>query len=231
MEPIRVQSRHQLIAGPLWYVNNYNQSPVKSIILARLTSPLPKRSIFYAALPKSKWTHYMYFHFFTVLCSPWSTQSVVIFPAALKVSDSAGWEGAFTVRNENSDTFVTSDHFSTQELCPQGCDSRDDRTRPRQVTSGVPFVGFQWMTLPSRLRTTSSGATMPSLRQSYAVTGPVDPAAVPMHKRDLHRKNQAVSRSKLVSTFMGLIINQAKVSPPAEVGLHLLDFILIISWI
>lgn len=101
-----------------------------------------------------------------------------------------------------------------------------DRTRLLSLTSGA---SFQWMTPPSRLRITSSGATMPSLRQSYTVTGPGDPAAVPMNKRDLQRKNQAVSRSKLMSTFMGLIINQAKVSPPAEVGLHLLGFIMLLD--
>lgn len=54
---------------------------------------------------------------------------------------------------------------------------------------------------------------MPSLRHSYTVTVPEEPAAFPLDKPELQRKSQRFSRSVLVSTFMGLIINQAKVSP------------------
>ncbi|KAF3705843.1 Ubiquitin carboxyl-terminal hydrolase 2 [Channa argus] len=62
---------------------------------------------------------------------------------------------------------------------------------------------------------------MPSLRHSYTVTVPEQPTAVPMDKSDLRRKSHSLSRSVLVSTFMGLIINQAKnKSPQGLVGLR-----------
>ncbi|XP_026185191.1 ubiquitin carboxyl-terminal hydrolase 2-like [Mastacembelus armatus] len=62
---------------------------------------------------------------------------------------------------------------------------------------------------------------MPSLRQSYTVTVPEEPAALPLDKADLRRKSPSLSRSMLVSTFMGLIINQAKnKSPQGLVGLR-----------
>ncbi|XP_029304501.1 LOW QUALITY PROTEIN: ubiquitin carboxyl-terminal hydrolase 2-like [Cottoperca gobio] len=63
---------------------------------------------------------------------------------------------------------------------------------------------------------------MPSLRHSYTVTAPEEPAAFPgADKPDLRRKSPSLSRSKLVSTFMGLIINQAKnKSPQGLVGLR-----------
>lgn len=58
---------------------------------------------------------------------------------------------------------------------------------------------------------------MPSMRQSYTVTVPEEPpaAAFPFLKQEMRRKG-SVSGSALVSTFVGLIINQAKVSddPP-----------------
>lgn len=62
---------------------------------------------------------------------------------------------------------------------------------------------------------------MPSLRHSYTVTVPEElPAALPFEKPELRRKSPSLSRSKLVSTFMGLIINQAKnKSPQGLVGL------------
>lgn len=52
---------------------------------------------------------------------------------------------------------------------------------------------------------------MPSLRQSYTLSVLEEP--------NRHRKS-SVSRSKLVSTVMGLIINQAKVSPAEPVELR-----------
>lgn len=54
---------------------------------------------------------------------------------------------------------------------------------------------------------------MPSMRHSYTVTVPEDPPATafPFLKPDLRRKTSAVSGSVLVSTFVGLLINQAKV--------------------
>ncbi|KAK5858213.1 hypothetical protein PBY51_002372 [Eleginops maclovinus] len=63
---------------------------------------------------------------------------------------------------------------------------------------------------------------MPSLRHSYTVTAPEEPASLPGSERpDLRRKSPPLSRSKLVSTFMGLIINQAKnKSPQGLVGLR-----------
>ena len=70
-----------------------------------------------------------------------------------------------------------------------------------------------WMSPPSWYRTTFNSAAMPSLRHSYTVTVPEEPAAFPLDKHELQRKSPSLSRSKLVSTFMGLIINQAKVSP------------------
>ncbi|KAM9847247.1 ubiquitin carboxyl-terminal hydrolase 2-like isoform 2-T2 [Aulostomus maculatus] len=61
---------------------------------------------------------------------------------------------------------------------------------------------------------------MPSLRHSYTVTVAEEPAALPADKSDLRRKGPALSRSVLVSTFMGLIINHAKKrSPQGLVGL------------
>ncbi|MGH0149930.1 UNVERIFIED_CONTAM: hypothetical protein FKN15_016267 [Acipenser sinensis] len=65
---------------------------------------------------------------------------------------------------------------------------------------------------------------MPSLRQSYTVTVPEEPAAAafPFFNRELRRKSSAVSGSVLVSTFVGLLINQAKNSKSAQglVGLR-----------
>ncbi|KAG5843993.1 ubiquitin carboxyl-terminal hydrolase 2-like [Anguilla rostrata] len=65
---------------------------------------------------------------------------------------------------------------------------------------------------------------MPSMRHSYTVTVPEDPpaAAFPFLKPDLRRKTSAVSGSVLVSTFVGLLINQAKNSKNAHglVGLR-----------
>ncbi|XP_041863701.1 ubiquitin carboxyl-terminal hydrolase 2-like [Melanotaenia boesemani] len=61
---------------------------------------------------------------------------------------------------------------------------------------------------------------MPSLRHSYTVTVPEQPAAVPLDKIDLRSKNPSLSRSALVSTIKGLIINPAKnKSPQGLVGL------------
>lgn len=53
---------------------------------------------------------------------------------------------------------------------------------------------------------------MPSMRQSYTVTVPEEPpaAAFPFLKQEMRRKG-SMSGSALVSTFVGLIINQAKV--------------------
>ncbi|MED6267044.1 Ubiquitin carboxyl-terminal hydrolase 2 [Characodon lateralis] len=62
---------------------------------------------------------------------------------------------------------------------------------------------------------------MPSVRHSYTVTVPVPghPAALPLDEPELRRKQ--LSRSMLVSTFMGLIINPAKSkSPQGLVGLR-----------
>lgn len=51
------------------------------------------------------------------------------------------------------------------------------------------------------------------MRQSYTVTIPEDPPATAFTflKQDMRRKGSAVSGSVLVSTFVGLLINQAKV--------------------
>ncbi|XP_042286103.1 ubiquitin carboxyl-terminal hydrolase 2-like [Thunnus maccoyii] len=77
------------------------------------------------------------------------------------------------------------------------------------------------MTIPSWCRKAFNSATMPSLRHSYTVTVPEEPAALPVDKSDLRRKNPPLSRSMLVSTFMGLIINQAKnKNPQGLVGLR-----------
>ncbi|KAL0192660.1 hypothetical protein M9458_010956, partial [Cirrhinus mrigala] len=53
---------------------------------------------------------------------------------------------------------------------------------------------------------------MPSIRQSYTVTVPEEPpaSAFPFIKQDMRRKSPTMSRSMLVSTFVGLLINQAK---------------------
>lgn len=60
---------------------------------------------------------------------------------------------------------------------------------------------------------------MPSLRHSYTVTVPGHPGGLPLDDPELRRKQ--LSRSMLVSTFMGLIINPAKSkSPQGLVGLR-----------
>ncbi|KAM4544559.1 ubiquitin carboxyl-terminal hydrolase 2-like [Odontesthes bonariensis] len=62
---------------------------------------------------------------------------------------------------------------------------------------------------------------MPSLRHSYTLTVLEEPAASPLDKPELRRKSQSLSRSMLVSKFMGLIINPAKnKSPQGLVGLR-----------
>ncbi|XP_016141387.1 ubiquitin carboxyl-terminal hydrolase 2-like isoform X2 [Sinocyclocheilus grahami] len=65
---------------------------------------------------------------------------------------------------------------------------------------------------------------MPSIRQSYTVTVPEEPpaSAFPFIKQDMRRKSPMMSRSMLVSTFVGLLINQAKNSKNAQglVGLR-----------
>ncbi|KAM9780881.1 ubiquitin carboxyl-terminal hydrolase 2-like [Syngnathus typhle] len=62
---------------------------------------------------------------------------------------------------------------------------------------------------------------MPSPRYSYTVTAPEKPAvALSAAKSNVRRMAPSLSRSKLMSTFMGLIINQAKKqSPQGLVGL------------
>ncbi|XP_077448981.1 ubiquitin carboxyl-terminal hydrolase 2-like [Stigmatopora argus] len=62
---------------------------------------------------------------------------------------------------------------------------------------------------------------MPSQRYSYTLTATEEPAAaLPPAKSDMRRMSSSLSRSKLVSAFMGLIINQAKKqSPQGLVGL------------
>ncbi|KAM9332190.1 ubiquitin carboxyl-terminal hydrolase 2-like [Pholidichthys leucotaenia] len=65
------------------------------------------------------------------------------------------------------------------------------------------------MTLHSLYRIRFNSENMPTLRHSYTVTVPEEAAAVPFDKHDPRRKSP-LSRSALVSTFMGLIINQAK---------------------
>ncbi|KAM8835496.1 ubiquitin carboxyl-terminal hydrolase 2-like [Synchiropus picturatus] len=64
-------------------------------------------------------------------------------------------------------------------------------------------------------------SNMPIMKNSYTLTVAEAPAAVPPADRtDLRRKNPSLSRSALVSTFKGLIINQAKKqSPQGLVGL------------
>ncbi|XP_043997621.1 ubiquitin carboxyl-terminal hydrolase 2-like [Gambusia affinis] len=60
---------------------------------------------------------------------------------------------------------------------------------------------------------------MPSLRHSYTVTVPGHPGGLPLDEPELRRKQ--LSRSMLVNTFMGLIINPAKSkTPQGLVGLR-----------
>uniref|UniRef100_A0A8C7IR98 Ubiquitin carboxyl-terminal hydrolase 2 n=1 Tax=Oncorhynchus kisutch TaxID=8019 RepID=A0A8C7IR98_ONCKI len=65
---------------------------------------------------------------------------------------------------------------------------------------------------------------MPSIRQSYTVTVPEEPpaSAFPFLKQEMRRKSSSMSGSVLVSTFVGLLINQAKNSKSAQglVGLR-----------
>lgn len=53
---------------------------------------------------------------------------------------------------------------------------------------------------------------MPIMRHSYTVTIPEEPPATafPLLRQDMRRKN-SLSGSMLVSTFVGLLINHAKV--------------------
>lgn len=57
------------------------------------------------------------------------------------------------------------------------------------------------------------------MRQSYTVTVPEEPpaAAFPFLKQEMRRKG-SMSGSVLVSTFVGLLINQAKVRGSARYG-------------
>ncbi|XP_057677034.1 ubiquitin carboxyl-terminal hydrolase 2-like isoform X2 [Corythoichthys intestinalis] len=66
-----------------------------------------------------------------------------------------------------------------------------------------------------------AASIMPSPRYSYTLTAQEEPAAaLPPAKSDVRRMAPSLSRSKLMSTFMGLIINQAKKqSPQGLVGL------------
>ncbi|XP_055516692.1 ubiquitin carboxyl-terminal hydrolase 2-like isoform X4 [Leucoraja erinacea] len=50
---------------------------------------------------------------------------------------------------------------------------------------------------------------MPSMRQSYTVTMPEEPV-LSLFSKEIRRKSPSVSGSMLVSTFVGLLINQAK---------------------
>lgn len=61
------------------------------------------------------------------------------------------------------------------------------------------------------------------MRQSYTVTIPEDPPATAFTflKQDMRRKGSAVSGSVLVSTFVGLLINQAKVRTQLSLYGHL----------
>lgn len=54
---------------------------------------------------------------------------------------------------------------------------------------------------------------MSRMRHSYTVTVPEEPPATafPLLKQDMRRKNSTMSGSMLVSTFVGLLINHAKV--------------------
>uniref|UniRef100_UPI00398EB05F ubiquitin carboxyl-terminal hydrolase 2-like isoform X3 n=1 Tax=Pristiophorus japonicus TaxID=55135 RepID=UPI00398EB05F len=64
---------------------------------------------------------------------------------------------------------------------------------------------------------------MPSLRQSYTVTVPEEPVPVlSLFTKELRRKAPGVPGSVLVSTFVGLLINQAKNSKTSQglVGLR-----------
>ncbi|XP_005988165.1 ubiquitin carboxyl-terminal hydrolase 2a isoform X2 [Latimeria chalumnae] len=65
---------------------------------------------------------------------------------------------------------------------------------------------------------------MPSMRQSYTVTVPEEPPSAPfgIFGKEIRRKNPTVSGSMLVSTFVGLILNQAKNSKTSQglVGLR-----------
>lgn len=75
-----------------------------------------------------------------------------------------------------------------------------------------PFRRISSDSIPSWCRTAFTSASMPSLRHSYTVTVPEEPAAFPLDNPNLRRKSPSFSRSMVVSAFMGLIINQAKVS-------------------
>lgn len=55
-----------------------------------------------------------------------------------------------------------------------------------------------------------SVVVMPSMRQSYTVTMPEEPV-LSLFSKEIRRKSPSVSGSMLVSTFVGLLINQAKV--------------------
>ena len=51
------------------------------------------------------------------------------------------------------------------------------------------------------------------MRQSYTLTEPDNASGFPFGRQDSRRKNRTppLSRSMLMNTFMGLLINQAKV--------------------
>lgn len=80
----------------------------------------------------------------------------------------------------------------------------DTRTLPALVLTGTGQTGADRRAEGVR----GIHRVMPSLRHSYTLSGLEEP--------NRHRKSP-MSRSKLVSAVMGLIVNQAKVSP-VELG-------------
>ncbi|XP_028323210.1 ubiquitin carboxyl-terminal hydrolase 2-like isoform X2 [Gouania willdenowi] len=81
----------------------------------------------------------------------------------------------------------------------------------KSAESPLGVLKVSLMKKPSLVRTAFTAPNMPSLRHSYTVTVPEESAAsLPVDGAEQRGKSPALSKSMLVSTFIGLIINPAK---------------------
>ncbi|KAJ7990285.1 hypothetical protein DPEC_G00298730 [Dallia pectoralis] len=100
-----------------------------------------------------------------------------------------------------------------------GSPTRDSSGRLPKTSPVGPHLRIR-RTLDSRLNQTA----MPSMRQSYTVTvsEELPASAFPFLKQEMRRKTSTMSGSVLVSTFVGLLINQVKNSKNSQglVGLR-----------
>ena len=175
---------------------------------SRLTYPSPSSTTEYLK------TIISYFYFFKP-SSPSLHQEECWFSLQhLKASVFPVWEGLFIARSKNSPPHThTHTHSHTASVCyyPTQASAEHTHTLTHAHRLLINFLGAPGVAAHF---TDSQNLSMPSLRHSYTVTAAEEPASLPGSERaNLRRKSPPLSRTKLVTTFMGLIINQAKVSP------------------